>query len=105
MIRAIESDDRREIEIAIGETLELTLPETSGTGFRWVLTANGQPVLALEREYYADAADTRGGHRTHCWRFKAIIEGKARLHLSYARPWETSTVRSFTLMLCTRPLP
>jgi hypothetical protein len=34
-----EADDGREIEVAVGETLELALPETSGTGFRSALTS------------------------------------------------------------------
>jgi predicted secreted protein len=36
MMSLSEADNGREIEVAVGEILELALSEASGTGFRWV---------------------------------------------------------------------
>src|SRR5271166_5185131 len=105
MMRVSEADDGREIEVAVGETLELALPETSGTGFRWDFTSRGEAILALEKEYTAAAATAPGSSRMRCWRFKAIAPGNAMLELGYARPWETRAVRSFGLKLRTARLP
>jgi predicted secreted protein len=99
MIQVSESDDGREVDVVVGETVELALPETSGTGYRWVLASHGEPTLALEREYYADPVKTPGSRRTHYWHFKAIAAGAVQLELKYERPWETTATRSFRLKL------
>lgn len=101
MLRLTETDDGREIDVGVGEILELALPETSGTGFSWAFTSRGESILALEKEYYAaDAAP--GSGRMHCWRLKAIAPGNAMLKLDYARPWEKrASVRSFSVKLRT----
>lgn len=104
MIRMFESDDGGKFEVSVGETLELTLPEVSGTGFRWAFTSRGEPVLALEKEDYA-LATAPGSRRTHCWRFKALAAGTTRLKLVYARPWEKRPVRMFKLTIRVEPLP
>jgi len=101
-----EADDGREIEVAVGETLELALPETSGTGFRWTLTSRTESILTLEKEYSADAVTAPGSGRMRCWRFRAIAPGKAMLELGYARPWEKQApMRSFTVKLHIGRLP
>ena len=98
-----EADDGREISIAVGETLELALPEASGTGFRWTLTSVDKSILALEKEHFADTAVTApGSGRMRRWLFKAIAPGTATVALVYARPWEKKApVRSFNMKLRT----
>jgi inhibitor of cysteine peptidase len=106
MMRMSEADNGREINVAVGETLELELSETSGTGFRWAIRSSGESIVALEKEYSADAATIPGNSRMRCWRFKAIAPGDAKLELVYARPWEKrAPVRSFSVKLRTSRMP
>jgi len=106
MMHMSEADNGRQINVAVGETLELELPETSGTGFRWAFTSSAESILALEKEYSADAATVPGSGRIRCWRFKAIAPGDATLELVYARPWEKrAPVRSFSAKLRTSRMP
>jgi len=105
MMRMSETDDGREISVAVGETVELELPETSGSGFRWAFTSSGESIVALEKEYSANTATAPGSGRMCCWRFKAIAVGNAKLELVYARPWEKrAPVRSFSVKLRTFPM-
>lgn len=105
MLSVSEADDGREIEVAVDEILELALPETSGTGFRWEFISRGESILTLEKEYAAAAATAPGSSRMRCWRFKAIAPGNAMLKLGYARPWEKRAVRSFAVKVRTARLP
>jgi predicted secreted protein len=105
-MRLSEADDGREIEIAVDATLELALPEVSGTGFRWAFTARGESVLALENEYTTAVATAPGGGRMRCWRFKAIAPGHTTLALGFSRPWEKSPpAHSFSVKLHAGGLP
>ena len=97
MIRVAENDNGREIHVPAGETLELVLPEVSGTGFKWVLMSSGAPILLLEKEDHVSSEKMPGSQRMHCWQFKALQAGTARIELNYARTWERRPVRSFTL--------
>jgi inhibitor of cysteine peptidase len=105
MLRVTEADDGREIEVSIGETMELALPETSGTGYRWAFTSRGESILALEKEYSAADATAPGSGRMRCWRLKAIAPGNAMLKLDYSRSWEKRPVRSFSVKLRSGRLP
>jgi inhibitor of cysteine peptidase len=106
MMRMSEADDGRKINVAVGETLELELPEISGTGFKWAFTSSAESILTLEKEYSAGAATVPGSGRMRCWRFKAIAPGDATLELVYARPWEKrAPVRSFNAKLRTFRTP
>jgi len=100
MKRLSERDDGGEIEVRVGESVELTLPETSGTGFRWDFASRAQPILKLEADDYAHTAAGPGGNRMRRLRFTAVAAGEATLQLNYARPWQKgAATRSFKLKL------
>jgi predicted secreted protein len=102
VIQVFESDDGGDVTIAVGATLELALPEVSGTGFRWTLTSRGEPVLALEKEDYVHAK-APGSPRMHRWRFRAGAAGTTRLELVYARAWERTPARRFVVTVRAEP--
>jgi predicted secreted protein len=104
-MRVSEADDRREIALAVGESLELVLSEASGSGFKWAFISRGESILVLEREYLA-ADSAPGSGRMRCWLFRVTASGKATLELGYARPWEKGPpARSFILKLHTSGPP
>lgn len=95
-----ERDNGRELEIPVGETVELALPETSGTGFKWSFASRGDPVLKLEKDEYSGAATAPGADRTRRLRLTAINPGNATVELNYGRSWEKrAPARSFKLKL------
>jgi predicted secreted protein len=100
MKRLSEQDDGREIEIRVGESMELALPETSGTGYKWNFGARAEPILKLEEDAYSQTAAGPGGNRMRRLRFTAVAPGEATLELSYGRSWERrAPARSFKLKL------
>ncbi len=46
--RLTESDNGRELSVAVGDIVEITLAENPGTGYRWVVESGGEPCLSLE---------------------------------------------------------
>ena len=103
MVQVSEADNGREIGLTAGEAFDLTLPETSGAGFKWVLASNGQPAAVLEKEDYISSSKSPGSSRTHRWRFRAQKTGTATLELAYGRSWEKVPVRNFTLRIRIQP--
>jgi len=94
-----EGDNGQTIEVAIGDTVEVRLPETASTGFRWHVVSSGDPVCAI-------AADTRvppgsakpGAPGVHQWRLEARKAGDGEFKLAYRRFWESGDAgREFTI--------
>ena len=97
MERLDESADGREIELAEGQELELTLVENPTTGFRWRVTADGSPACALVSDEFRAPDEARPGQGgSHVWQFRAVRAGECRIALSYARAGGDAA-RAFTL--------
>jgi inhibitor of cysteine peptidase len=90
-MRVGEAANDSTVALAPGETLELCLPETPTTGYRWQVIADGSPACAI-----TDAAVTapssgvpgRGGER--CWMVTAIRAGAGEIELERRRSWQTA---------------
>lgn len=84
-----EADDGSVVSLAVGESVEVLLPENASTGFRWSLDRSVGPVLHM-----ADDAPVRaeraepGGAGARRFRFQAELAGDAAIHLKHWRPWE-----------------
>lgn len=93
-----ESSDAKEIDLAIGETLEVRLQENRTTGHKWILESEGGPVCSLSRDAFEPGAAI-GQPGNHLWEFRAEKTGSTDIKLSYRRPWEEkqTPVRGFTL--------
>jgi predicted secreted protein len=104
MSQISENDNGRDVMLASGETLDLALPETSGTGFKWDLVSNGEPAVLLESDYVS-SSKAPGSARMHRWRFRAQKSGAAKLELAYRRSWQTRPARVFTVNIRVEPRP
>jgi inhibitor of cysteine peptidase len=89
IVQVDESADGQEIGISVGGTLEVRLPESPTTGFRWDLVSGGQPVLEPAGEEREPAERTPGSGGWHRWRFRAEQEGMGGIELQYVRLWES----------------
>jgi inhibitor of cysteine peptidase len=83
-----------------GESLEISLPENPSTGFRWNITATGEPVCTMTSEEFYPGARV-GGQGNHSWRFQTVQGGKSEIRLVLRRSWETpgEPAQSFTLLV------
>src|SRR5437660_4307603 len=70
-----------ELNLEIGESLELRLPENPTTGYRWQLRSSGSPVLELMEDSPSPAGEAVGAGRVRRWVFRAAQAGLARLEL------------------------
>ncbi|MFJ1457228.1 protease inhibitor I42 family protein [Nocardia sp. N2S4-5] len=84
--------DGKEISLAPGRRLEVSLAANPSTGYQWELDPLDPAVLQQtgDPEYRsAPGADTAVGvGGTSIWHFVAIAPGKTELRLANARPWE-----------------
>lgn len=98
MSQVDDSSNGKEIELRVGETLEVHLPENRTAGFKWTLESSGEGPCSLVSD------DFQPGHLTgepgnHRWHFRAERAGADSIRLSYRRPWEEkgTPARTFTL--------
>ncbi len=78
------------IQAKVGETFEITLAGSAGTGFRWELEplpAAGQLVKLLEESREA-LSTVPGGQTLQHFRFQALSPGNLELTFRNRRAWE-----------------
>jgi inhibitor of cysteine peptidase len=94
-----ESSNGQVVEIPIGETIEIHLPENPTTGFRWRLTGDGSPACNLIRDDFRAPSGPPGKGGIHAWTFEAMRAGNCDIELRYRRRWETRSdhERTFTI--------
>lgn len=105
VIAATESDNGREFTLSRGDTLEVSLPATSGTGYTW------QPALIADA-LIKPVGDTKfkldnqmpGAPGHQIFRFSVEASGTGTLEMRYIRPWEKGTppAKVFKIMLIVR---
>ena len=83
------------LEMNVGQTLELTLPENPTTGYIWQV-AKPQNILKVEEIYQQDPLKGQqamvgvGGEKL--FRFTALQPGEEWIHVKHSRPWEQNPV-------------
>ncbi len=88
MLQIGRDDNGSEVTLAVGEAVELSLPENRTTGFRWELKAQAGPVCALVKDEFEPAIGPPGQGGVHRWQFQAIRAGSGEIQLQYRRHWE-----------------
>jgi predicted secreted protein len=98
MIHFTASEANVPAAIPRGEAFEISLPENQSTGFRWKVTAAGEPVARITDDTFQPARAV-GGAGTHHWRFQTTRTGEAEIRMILQRSWEASghAAQSFTL--------
>ena len=100
-VTVTEKNAGEEAILERGNTLAVTLPTTSGTGYVWqvaktdvaTLVPSGKPTFEHDEKAMPGAM----WHQT--FRFTAAAAGTVKLELQYLRPWEKDTppAKVFTL--------
>jgi predicted secreted protein len=78
-------DAGRTVEVAAGDRLVLSLPETAGTGYTWEVEAL-PPGAEVVEERYEQVGPGVGGSSLHVFVLSAPGE-TGELRLRYLRPW------------------
>jgi predicted secreted protein len=83
-----ENDNGREIEIPMGESIEVNLRDNPTTGFKWRFKSNGEPICTLATEFFSGQGISPGQGGTRHWQFKIVTPGTATIELLYTRSWQ-----------------
>src|SRR5215475_8542759 len=89
ILRVDQKADNTDVDLAVGQELEVALGENPSTGFRWELLSRGEPQCRLVADNFeppTEAIPGRGGTRR--WRFKAASSGSGKIEMAYRRPME-----------------
>jgi inhibitor of cysteine peptidase len=87
MLQVNDSSNGKQIDLPIGETLEVSLPENKTTGFQWVPGSSAKGVLSLVSDELEPGRKI-GEPGIHRWLFRAERAGSDRIELTYRRQWE-----------------
>jgi inhibitor of cysteine peptidase len=96
-----EADNERTVELRVGESVRLTLPENATTGYRWAIDRLDRDVVeeAGSEPHYGGGAVGSAGHVT--FDFRAKKAGSGEVALKYWRHFEGegSIVRRFSVRI------
>jgi inhibitor of cysteine peptidase len=100
-----EADNERTVDLRVGESVRLTLPENATTGYRWALDRLDRDVVeeAGSEPHPSRGAIGSGGNVT--FDFTAKKAGSGEVALKYWRHFEgdASIVRRFSFRLNVQP--
>jgi len=93
----------RNLEVAVGDTIKVTLCSNASTGFQWSETAQiGAPALIqqVEHEFVAPEGEGLvGAPGNEVWTFEALEKGTTTIAMEYSRPWEGGEKGVWTFVL------
>ena len=105
MSTVTEADNGRELTLSRGDTLEVSLPATSGTGYTWQQVPIADPLAKPvgEMKFKIDNA-MPGASGNQIFRYSVEESGNGSIELRYVRPWEKDTppAKVFKLLLIVR---
>lgn len=92
----------KEVALAAGETLTITLESNITTGYSWDETANIGDRLVLQQtdhKYEPPATAALGAGGKEVWTIKALKAGESTISMGYGRPFEpgVAPAKTFTL--------
>jgi inhibitor of cysteine peptidase len=105
MLSLVETDNGRTVDIALGDTVQVTLPENATTGYRWAVDRYDEEFIELlgtEPRYTANAVGSGG---TVAFTFQGKMAGTGEVALKHWRHWEgdSSVTNRFRIRLRVQP--
>lgn len=77
------------VTVPLGERIEVLLPETGSTGYRWHMSDGCVELLTVEADESRPGEVTRpGAPGSHRWVFLAKATGECALRFESRRSWE-----------------
>ena len=92
-----------EVEVKLGDSFEVRLPENPTTGYRWRLNPSGGPAVEVQEDSFEHSGGPYGAGGIRHWRLRAVAEGTAELTMDYRRGWEQWPAETFKITIRVRP--
>jgi inhibitor of cysteine peptidase len=99
MVQVDSSYNGRDVTLAIGEVVELSLAENPTTGFGWQFGVKPEPACSLVKSWFEAPNGPPGKGGIHRWQFQAVRSGTGEIKLEYRRSWEKDTPPAQTFQL------
>jgi inhibitor of cysteine peptidase len=99
-VRADKSFDGKEVTMAVGGSLEVSLEANHTTGFSWELTQISDPAVLekVSNTYDTPTFKIKKGEPPpvgvggmEFWDFKALKQGTSTISMEYSQPWNGGT--------------
>jgi predicted secreted protein len=96
-----ESSSGKQISIAVGGTITVTLDSNATTGYSWELKeiSNTGVLEKADNKYVAPTSNLMGAGGKEIWAFKVLAAGTTTLNMEYSQPWVggQKAAKNFTL--------
>jgi inhibitor of cysteine peptidase len=102
MLEIGQDENGREVTLAVGGAVELSLAENRTTGYHWELKESAEPICELVKDEFEPSSGPPGSGGVHRWRFEAVKPGSGKIRLQYRRPWEKNTAPARTYEVSVR---
>src|SRR5262249_49840540 len=84
-----DSYNGKALDIPIGETIDIRLPENASTGFPWTVPSRCASILKMtSNRREPPTSSALGAPGQHHWQLQATAAGQCDFELVYQRPWE-----------------
>jgi len=87
-ITVTQGDDGGTRAVAVGDTIEVHLPENAAGGYRWTFDGDDDGPLALTQTRSNYPRDTVGSAGEAVFAVRVRAAGDTLLRLTYGRSWE-----------------
>ena len=86
------TESGKQIELAPGDSLVVTLDSNPSTGFAWSISAitDEGVINDVGSEFVGADTGMMGAGGQEVWTFEALDEGTSTIEMQYSRSWETS---------------
>lgn len=102
-----DPQDGGKLMVYQGDTVEVRLHSTPGTGYSWQIVDVNKTVLAQKKApvFVPPPQSVPGAEGHTVFDFLAAAEGSSILQLAYSRPWEkgTAPAKTFSIDVTVRP--
>src|SRR5947209_6040062 len=98
VVELTENDNGARCQVAMGETVTVTLPETPTTGYRWQAEVDSAALRTLDDQSEQQAMP-RGAPGTRTFSFEPVAAGETVLRLVKKRSWEATAAEEYTVIL------
>ncbi len=87
--RAEASEQDLAVELAVGETHEISLESNATTGFKWVATFDDKVLELAEERYDEPTGTAMGASGTQVFVFRGLAKGSTTVTFEYKRTFES----------------
>ena len=88
MKQLTEHDNGATIDVRIGDSVSITLPENPTTGYTWTVDDGGAALLKASPPVRERSSDAVGAGGQVSFAFLAQAAGRTTISLTHRRPWE-----------------